>query len=247
MMEISADLVYTERGIPLICEQFFEQYRALHGCPPGRNYMMGHSDLAEVGEHQVRIAWEVLVGKRRAAPRRHKPYRKRGSIVTAENGQHEAASKLLEAEAHDSEAAEEDQITAVAVGLVKQQQDYAALAHDVQQLRELIMALPTSKVPPLPAELATAVGRLQADGARRDTQMQRLHDRVDELTRLVAALEQALAPFRQWWRLLCEDDDAWASWRSIVRTGSPGTQKKLLAFFIEKTGHQFETNDKASQ
>jgi len=245
-MEISADLVYTERGIPLICEQFFEQYRALHGCPPGRNYMMGHSDLAEVGEHQVRIAWEVLVGKRRAAPRRHKPYRKRGSIVTAENGQHEAASKLLEAEAHDSEAAEEDQITAVAVGLVKQQQDYAALAQEVRQLRQLVMALPT-KALPLPAEVVSALGRAQSDIARLGTQQQRIFDQLDGVVALVTAQQQAQKPWQEFWALLCQDGDVWDAWRAILRTGSPGTQRRLLKFFSDQTGRQLDHNDKIAQ
>jgi hypothetical protein len=238
-VEIDATVQYNDLGIPVICQDFFDRYVERTGQAPGRNYMMRHAALAEIGEHQVKVAWEVLVGKRRAAPRRHKPNRKKGDGMTPEQGQQDLITS-------DSEATEDDQVTSLGVAVVKHQARMAALEQQVADLRELIMQVPT-KTLPLPAELAVAVGRLQADGARTATNVQRLYDRQDASDRRMDALETATRPWQEFWRRLCESEDCWESWLSMLRSCSHHTKKMLLAFFADSTGHALSHNDKVPQ
>jgi hypothetical protein len=239
-MAISPDVVYAENGVPLICQQFFERYRELHGSPPGRNAMMRAAELAVISEHQIRLSWEILTGRRRAAPRRYRPYRKGEILVEAPNGQQEA-------EVQDSEVTEaEDEVTSLAIGLVKQQKRITVLEQTVRELRELLMQVPT-KALPMPGEVVTAVGRLQADGARTATNVQRLSDRLDVSDRRMNAIDAATRPWQEFWQRLCESEDAWESWLSMLRACSHHTKKTLLAFFAASTGHELSHNDKVPQ
>jgi hypothetical protein len=225
-METDATILYNDLGIPVICQEFFERHVAAYGSPPGRNYMLRAAELSGFSEHQIRTSWEVLSGRRRAAPRRYKLYRKGGRIVTAENGQQEA-------EVQDSEATEaEDEVTSLAIGLVKQQKRITVLEQTVRELRELTMQMPT-KALPMPHEVVVAVGRAQADIARLSTQQQRLHDRVDGLTSLLAAMQHTIAPLQTLRDLLTKDKVAWDTVLPMVMQHDRPYAEKAVRNWLE--------------
>ena len=227
-------------GVHEECQAYFERYIEKTGQAPGRNFMMGSKELAHIPTHAVMRSWQALMGRR-------KPPRGSARVFKKETVMVEATT--LENSGQTDEAVEgttEGHITDLAVGLARQHRAHVDLVGEVRELRELIMQLPT-KALPTPAELVQAMGRAQADIARLSTQQQRLFDRVDELVALVQALRQTLDPWRQFWQMLCTNDDCWESWQSMLRACSHHTKKTLLRFFADSAGRELSHNDRVAQ
>ena len=115
------------------------------------------------------------------------------------------------------------------------------------QLRELVTVLspkPANGTPSDLREVTHALGQFQA---RLHTQEERLRvaegQRQAEHTRL-ASIDAETKPLREFWQLLCRDTDAWQTWRVMLRSCSNWSEKVLLKFFTESTGHELEQNDK---
>jgi phosphatidylserine/phosphatidylglycerophosphate/cardiolipin synthase-like enzyme len=165
--------------------------------------------------------------------------------VAPQNGQQDQEAPTTLEETAD--ATPDEQVTSLAIGLTRQRQDHLLLVEEVQQLRHLVMRLASPKTAGLPAEMVQAMGKLQADNARLQTNVQRLSDRLDASDHRMTALDAATRPWREFWSLLREDDDVWGAWRVLLRTACSGTRKQLLKFFIEQTDRAYETNDRITQ
>jgi len=227
-------------GVPEQCESYYRWHQEVYGAPPGRNAMQRELRLSGLSEHAIRTGWETLSGKRRA-PRRYRPKQK-------ETGMEQRDIETTDTLSYDTLL---EQFPLMKAAERQREQDQqarmAALEQQVADLRALVMALPSPKPVPLPAELAQAVGRLQAAGARIATNVQRLSDRLDASDRRVAVLDAATRPWQQCWQMLCNSEDCWESWLSMLRSCSHHTKKALLAFFADGTGHALGPNDKVPQ